>query len=182
MDSWKGYKLDELNHDEYVALEREFRDGIREWANDVIKDMINKYTRFVPELKNLSITEHEKIMQTIKKIGSRIYKALDDVDEYMPLWFDHYMKEEENENGVAYEYDVKFMVVVFFKNNYFDFVDNVFFIFEWLLRGYNEHSPPKEKEGSYKPDLDELLDDYVNIYTDKLCEKFVKEYEIDFGC
>ena len=175
----KGYNLNELNHDEYVALEREFRDGIRERANDDIKDIINKYMRFVPELKNLSITEHEKIMQTIKKIGSRIYKALDDVDEYMPLWFDHYMKEKEkNENGVAYEYDVKFMVIVFFKNNYFDFVCKAFFNFEWLLQVYNEHSPPKEKEGSYKPDLDELLDDYVNIYTEKLCENFVKEHEI----
>ena len=176
MDSWKGYKLDELNHDEYVALEREFRDGIREWANDVIKDIINKYTRFVPELKNLSITQHNKIKETIKKIGDRIYEALNKVDENFPLWYDHYRKEEENENGVAYADDVELLMEVFFKNNYLDFVANVFLTLKWLLRVYNDEPPPKEE---YKPDLDELLDDYVNIYLEKLCENYVKEHEIE---
>ena len=66
---------------------------------------------------------------------------------------------------------------VFFKNNYLDFVANVFLTFEWLLRIYNDQPPPKEEE--YKPDLETLLDDYLNIYIEKLCEDYVKEHEID---
>jgi len=194
----KGYNLNELNHDDYVMLECEFHDELRERANNDYKDRINEYMCFVPELKNLSETEHNIIKETIKKIGDCIYKALDEVSENFPLWYDHYAEEEKNENGVAYQDDVELLMEVFFKNNYLDFVCKVFFIFEWLLRVYNDQRtyspggsdgsepPPKEEEGamhrersSYKPDLDELLDDYVNIYLEKLCENYVKEHEID---
>jgi len=169
-------KLNELNHDDYVMLECEFHDEFRERANDDVKDRINEYIQFVQGLKNLTITEHNKIKETIKKIGSRIYKALDGADEYFPLWFDYYVEVEENENGVAYEDDVKFLMVVFFKNNYLDFVANVFLTLKWLLRVYNDQPPPKEE---YKPDLETLLDDYLNIYIEKLCENYVKEHEIE---
>ena len=184
MDS-ERVKLNELNEIDYIMLECDLHDGLRERGNDDIEDRINEYVRFVQGLKNLSITEHNKIKETIKKIGSRIYKALDGADEYFPLWFDYYVEVEENENGVAYLDDVELLMEVFFKNNYLDFVCKVFFIFEWLLRIYNDQPLNEEKDAmrrersSYKPDLDELLDDYVNIYIEKLCENYVKEHEID---
>jgi len=169
-------KLNELNEIDYIMVWSEFHDEFRERANDDIEDRINEYVRFVSDLKNLSITQHNKIKETIKKIGDRIYEALNKVDENFSLWYDHYRKEEENENGVAYADDVELLMEVFFKNNYLDFVSNVFLTFKWLLRVYNDQPPPKEEK--YKPDLDELLDDYVNIYIEKLCENFVKEHEI----
>ena len=170
-------KLNELNEIDYIMVWSEFHDEFRERANDDIEDRINEYVRFVSDLKNLSITQHNKIKETIKKIGDRIYEALNKVDENFPLWYDHYRKEEENENGVAYADDVELLMEVFFKNNYLDFVSNVFLTFKWLLRVYNDQPPTKEEK--YKPDLDELLDDYVNIYLEKLCENYVKEHEID---
>ena len=169
-------KLNELNEIDYIMVWSEFHDEFRERGNDDIEDRINEYVRFVSDLKNLSITQHNKIKETIKKIGDRIYEALNKVDENFPLWYDHYRKEEENENGVAYADDVELLMEVFFKNNYLDFVANVFLTLKWLLRVYNDQPPPKEE---YKPDLDELLDDYVNIYLEKLCENYVKEHEIE---
>jgi len=169
-------KLNELNEIDYIMVWSEFHDEFRERANDDIEDRINEYVRFVSDLKNLSITQHNKIKETIKKIGDRIYEALNKVDENFSLWFDYYVEVEENENGVAYEDDVKFLMVVFFKNNYLDFVANVFLTLKWLLRVYNDQPPPKEE---YKPDLETLLDDYLNIYIEKLCENYVKEHEIE---
>ena len=60
--------VNELNEIDYIILWSEFHDEFRERGNDDIEDRINEYVRFVSDLKNLSITQHNKIKETIKKI------------------------------------------------------------------------------------------------------------------
>ena len=178
----KGLNLAELNHKKYMFQMFEFLNELRECADNGVIDKVNDCMQFVPDLKNLSYMEHRMIMKTIKLIENRIYYALDEVDQFLPLWYDHFVEKEKNESVVvdysgvkfhAYQDDVESWMECHFKNIYLDFICGVFFNFKWILQSYNEQSPSSDEDD--KPELYELLKDFVNIYIEKLCENFVKE-------